>query len=49
MLKMIVHWLVFLAVIAHLFSCIFLGQSYMPDAMQETAPALYGLFAAVSL
>lgn len=27
----IVHWLVFFAVILHLFSCIFLGQSHMPE------------------
>lgn len=31
MLKQLIHWLVFLAVILQLFSCIFLGQSYMPE------------------
>ena len=31
LIKQIVHWLVFFAVILHLFSCIFLGQSHMPE------------------
>lgn len=30
MLKQAIHWIIFIAVILHLFSCIFLGQSYMP-------------------
>lgn len=31
MLRTLVHWLVFIAVILHLFSCIFTGQSFMPE------------------
>lgn len=31
MLKMIVHWLVFLAVVGHLVSCIVFGQDFMPE------------------
>jgi len=30
MLKQIVHWLIFFAVILQLFSCIFLGDTFMP-------------------
>ena len=33
MLKQIVHWLIFIAVIIQLFSCVFMGQSFMPDAL----------------
>lgn len=33
MLKQIVHWAIFIAVILHLFSCIFLGQSFMPETL----------------
>lgn len=32
MLKRFVHWLVFFALVAHLIACLFLGQSYMPEA-----------------
>lgn len=31
MLKRLIHWLIFIAVVLQLFSCIFLGQSYMPE------------------
>jgi cytochrome b561 len=30
MLKRLLHWLIFFAVILHLYSCIFAGQSFMP-------------------
>jgi len=30
MLKRLIHWLIFIAVILQLFSCIFMGQSFMP-------------------
>lgn len=30
MLKKLVHWAAFIALALHLFSCVFLGQSYMP-------------------
>lgn len=30
MKKRLLHWAVFLALVLHLFSCVFLGQSYMP-------------------
>jgi cytochrome b subunit of formate dehydrogenase len=33
MIKRAVHWLVAIAVVLHLFSCIFLGESYMPSTM----------------
>lgn len=31
MLKQVIHWLIFIAVILQLFSCIFMGVSYMPE------------------
>lgn len=31
MLKQVIHWLIFFAVILHLFSCVFMGVSYMPE------------------
>jgi cytochrome b561 len=30
MLKRLLHWAIAIAVVLQLFSCIFLGQSYMP-------------------
>jgi hypothetical protein len=30
-LKRLINWLVFIAVVLHLFSCAFLGQSFMPE------------------
>ena len=30
MIKVIVHWLVAIALVLQLFSCIFMGQSFMP-------------------
>lgn len=30
MIKQIIHWAIFIAVILQLFSCIFMGQSFMP-------------------
>jgi Ni,Fe-hydrogenase I cytochrome b subunit len=30
LIKRFVHWLIAVAVVLHLFSCIFLGQSFMP-------------------
>jgi len=32
MLKRLLHWVVVIALVLHLFSCVFLGKSYMPDA-----------------
>jgi len=29
--RQIFNWVIFFAVIAHLFSCVFMGQSFMPD------------------
>lgn len=29
-MKQLIHWLIAIAVVLHLFSCVFLGQSYMP-------------------
>jgi hypothetical protein len=29
-MKKFIHWLIVAAVVLHLFSCVFLGQSYMP-------------------
>ena len=31
MLKQVIHWLIAIAVVLHLFSCVFLGQSFMPE------------------
>lgn len=31
MLKRLIHWLIFIAVVLQLFSCIFLGQAFMPE------------------
>jgi hypothetical protein len=33
MLKRFVHWLVFIALVLHLFSCIFLGVNNMPEVL----------------
>ncbi len=30
MIKVIIHWAVFIALALHLFSCVFMGQSFMP-------------------
>jgi len=30
-MKQFIHWLIFIAVILQLFSCIFTGQSFMPE------------------
>lgn len=30
MLKQLIHWIIAIAVVLQLFSCVFLGQSYMP-------------------
>lgn len=30
MLKQLIHWLIVIAVVLQLFSCVFLGQSFMP-------------------
>ena len=30
MLKQVIHWLIAIAVVLHLFSCVFMGQSMMP-------------------
>jgi cytochrome b561 len=30
MLKQLIHWAIFIAVVLQLFSCIFMGQSFMP-------------------
>lgn len=30
MLKQLIHWLIAIAVVLQLFSCVFLGQSHMP-------------------
>jgi predicted small lipoprotein YifL len=30
-MKRVIHWLIIIAVVLHLFSCVFLGQSYMPE------------------
>jgi hypothetical protein len=29
-MKKFIHWLIVAAVVLHLFSCVFLGQAYMP-------------------
>jgi cytochrome b561 len=31
MLKRLIHWAIVIAVVLQLFSCIFLGASYMPE------------------
>ena len=31
MLKKLLHWAIFIAVVLHLSSCLFFGQSYMPE------------------
>jgi len=30
MLKQLLHWIIVIAVVLQLFSCIFMGQSFMP-------------------
>ena len=30
MLKQLIHWLIAVAVVLQLFSCVFMGQSFMP-------------------
>jgi len=30
MLKQLIHWLIAIAVVLQLFSCVFMGQSFMP-------------------
>ena len=31
MKKQMLYWAIYIAVVLHLFSCVFLGQSFMPE------------------
>lgn len=33
MIKQIIHWAIFIAVILQLFSCVFMGVSFMPETL----------------